>query len=152
MIDMVIDSTIFDSLLAQAGESSRLRMNRDLRNSAEDGSQRMLNAILPGSHLPVHRHRASSETVVCLKGRLDEVFYEVVEECEAVETSRCVDYARKRVVREVDRVHLEADGDVRMVVIPKGAWHTVEVLEPCVIFESKDGRYEPLGEEDMISL
>ena len=89
---MVIDSTIFDSLLAQAGESPRLRMNRDLRNSAEDGSQRMLNAILLGSHLPVHRHRASSETVVCLKGRLDEVFSEVVEECEAMETSRCVDY------------------------------------------------------------
>ena len=52
--------------------------------------------------------------------------------------------------REVDRVHLDADGEVRMVVIPKGAWHTVEVFEPCVIFESKDGRYEPRGEEDMI--
>ena len=131
---MVIDSTIFDSLLAQAAESPRLRMNRDLRNSAEDGSQRMLNAIMPGSPLPVHRHMASSETVVCLKGRLDEVFYE------------CVDGG----VREVDRVHLDADGEVRMVVIPKGAWHTVEVFEPCVIFESKDGRYEPQSPEDMI--
>ena len=111
-------------------------MNEDLRNSPEDGSQRMLNAILPGSLLPVHRHRASSETVVCLRGRLDEVFYDVVDET----------------IREVERVHLDANGDVRMVVIPKGAWHTVEVFEPSVIFESKDGKYEPQSPEDVFTV
>lgn len=123
-------------MLAEAAESPRLRMNKDLRNSPEDGSQRMLNAILPGSPLPIHRHRASSETVVCLKGRLDEVFYDVVDET----------------IREVERVHLDANGDVRMVVIPKGAWHTVEVFEPSVIFESKDGKYEPQSPEDVFTV
>ncbi len=72
---MMITQALLDGLTAKAKVSPRLRMNYDLRNSAEDGSQRMLNAIEPGSPLPVHRHRHSSETVVCLRGRLQEVFY-----------------------------------------------------------------------------
>ncbi len=83
---MIIDKDVLDNLSAQAKASPRLRMNYDLRNSAADGSQRMLNAIEPGSPLPIHRHRHSSETVVCLRGRLQEVFYnEAGEETEVIE-------------------------------------------------------------------
>ena len=58
---MIFDKTVLDTLTAQAKESPRLRMNLDLRNSPEDGSQRMLNALEPGTVLPIHRHRTTSE-------------------------------------------------------------------------------------------
>ena len=129
---MIIDQTILDNLSAQAKASPRLRRNLDLRNSASDGSQRMLNAIEPGSPLPIHRHRRSSETVVCLRGYLRELFYndagEVTEAIDLVPGSDCV-----------------------ALNIPLGQWHTVEVLESCtVILECKDGAYEPAGEEDIL--
>ena len=76
---MKITQALLDSLTEQAKASPRLRMNYDLRNSAEDGSQRMLNAIEPGSPLPIHRHRHTSETVVCLRGRLVWEFYDELE-------------------------------------------------------------------------
>ena len=130
---MIIDSKLFDDLTAQAKASPRLRMNYDLRNSATDGSQRMLNAIEPGSPLPIHRHTKSSETVVCLRGRLQEVFYnEAGEKTEVIE--------------------LSPDGPVVALNIPIGQWHTVRVLESgTVILECKDGSYEPLGEEDVLT-
>ncbi len=129
---MIITQTLLDELTAQAKASPRLRMNYDLRNSAEDGSQRMLNAIEPGSPLPVHRHRSSSETVVCLRGRLQEVFYnEEGEETEVIE--------------------LTPNGPVVALNIPIGQWHTVRALESrTVILECKDGKYEPLREEDVL--
>jgi len=129
---MKITQALLDELTAKAKASPRLRMNYDLRNSAEDGSQRMLNAIEPGSPLPIHRHRHSSETVVCLRGRLQEVFYnEAGEKTEVIE--------------------LSPDGPVVALNIPIGQWHTVRVLESgTVILECKDGKYEPLGEEDAI--
>lgn len=130
---MKITQTLLDELTAQAKASPRLRMNYDLRNSAEDGSQRMLNAIEPGSPLPVHRHRSSSETVVCLRGRLQEVFYnEEGEETEVIE--------------------LIPNGPVVALNIPIGQWHTVRALESrTVILECKDGKYEPLREEDVLN-
>ena len=76
---MKITQALLDELTAQAKASPRLRMNMDLRNSAEDGSQRMLNAIEPGSPLPIHRHQKTSETVVCLRGRLVWEFYDELE-------------------------------------------------------------------------
>ena len=107
-------------------------MNYDLRNSAADGSQRMLNAIEPGSPLPIHRHMKSSETVVCLRGHLREVFYD-----EAGEVSEVFD--------------LRPGGECVALNIPIGPWHTVEVLESgTVILECKDGGYEPLGDEDIL--
>ena len=129
---MIIDSKLLDDLMAQAQASPRLRMNYDLRNSAADGSQRMLNAIEPGSPLPIHRHTKSSETVVCLRGRLQEVFYnEAGEKTEVIE--------------------LSPDGPVVALNIPIGQWHTVRVLESgTVILECKDGKYEPLGEGDVM--
>ena len=108
-------------------------MNRDLRNSAEDGSQRMLNAIEPGSPLPIHRHRYSSETVVCLRGHLRELFYD-------------------REGRLTDSIDLIPNGPVVALNIPLGKWHTVEVLESgTVILECKDGAYEPLAPEDILA-
>ena len=128
---MKITQALLDELTAKAKASPRLRMNYDLRNTPEDGSQRMLNAIEPGTVMPIHRHR-SSETVVCLRGRLQEVFYnEAGEKTEVIE--------------------LSPDGPVVALNIPIGQWHTVRVLESgTVILECKDGKYEPLGEEDAI--
>ena len=131
---MKITQELLDGLTARAKESPRLRMNLDLRNSPEDGSQRMLNAIEPGSPLPVHRHMKSSETVVCLRGHLREVFYD-----DAGQVTEAIDLA-------------PGSGCVALN-IPIGQWHTVEVLESgTVILECKDGGYEPLGEEDVMEV
>ena len=124
---------LLDDLTAQAKASPRLRMNRDLRNSAADGSQRMLNAIEPGSPLPIHRHRHSSETVVCLRGHLRELFYD-------------------KEGRLTDSIDLMPNGPIVALNIPFGKWHTVEVLESgTVILECKDGAYEPLAPEDILA-
>lgn len=131
---MKITQVLLDNLTAKAKESPRLRMNMDLRNSAEDQSQRMLNAIEPGSPLPIHRHMKSSETVVCLRGHLREVFYndagEVTEVIDLAPNSECV-----------------------ALNIPIGQWHTVEVLESgTVILESKDGAYQPLSPDEIMEV
>ena len=132
---MKITQAIMDELTAQAKASPRLRMNRDLRNSAEDQSQRMLNALEPGTPLPIHRHRKSSETVVCLRGRLVEEFYDELERT-------CT-----------EAIELSPNGPVVALNIPIGQWHTVRVLESgTVILECKDGAYEPLGPEDILTL
>lgn len=129
---MKITQTLLDELTAAAKASPRLRMNYDLRNSDVDGSQRMLNAIEPGSPLPIHRHRHSSETVVCLRGRLQEVFFD--------ETGN-----------ETDVIELMAGGVCLALNIPKGQWHTVRALETgTVIMECKDGAYVPLGKDDVM--
>ena len=124
---MLIDNKLLDSLFEQAKVSERKRMNYDLRTSAEDTSQRMLNALLPGTVVPIHRHEDTTETVICLKGRLEEIIYEEV--------------VRKVSFKEVSR-HLicPAEG-LYGVQVPAGAWHTIHVIEPSVIFEAKDGGY-----------
>ena len=130
---MKITQALLDSLTEQAKASPRLRMNLDLRNSADDQSQRMLNAIEPGSPLPIHRHRKSSETVVCLRGRLIEEFYDDLERT-------CT-----------DRIELSPNGPVVALNIPAGQWHTVQSLESgTVIMEVKDGPYEPLSDVDIL--
>ena len=138
---MLIDNKLLDSLFEQAKVSERKRMNYDLRTSAEDTSQRMLNALLPGTVVPIHRHEDTTETVVCLKGRLEEIIYEEVVEYSREETSRTEEVVRKVSFKEVSR-HLicPADG-LYGVQIPAGAWHTVQVIEPSVIFEAKDGKF-----------
>ena len=131
---MKITREILDSLTSQSKSSPRLRMNMDLRNSPEDRSQRMLNAIEPDSPLPVHRHMASSETVVCLRGHLRELYYNDVGEV-------------------VEAIDLTPGGDVAALCIPAGQWHTVEVLESgTVILECKDGPWTPLAPEDVLSI
>ena len=116
-------------------DSSRLRCNLDLRNSQEDGSQRMLNAIELGSPLPIHRHKYTSETVVCLRGRFVEEFYD---ELALVCT---------------DAIELTPGGPNFLVNVPACQWHTVRALESgSVLLEMKDGKYEPLGPEDILNL
>ena len=130
---MVIDSALLDKLTAQAHESPRLRMNMDLRNSASDSSQRMLNAIEPGSVVPIHRHQKTSETVVVLRGRVVEEYYDDLERmCTAT-------------------YDLAAGGPICALNIPAGQWHTLRALDPgTVILEMKDGPYEPIQECDIL--
>ena len=110
-------------------------MNLDLRNSDSDSSQRMLNAIEPGSPLPIHRHKDTSETVVCLRGRLVWEFYDELE----------------RICTE--RIELSPNGQVVALNVPAGQWHTVKALESgSVILEMKNGPYEPQGPEDILTL
>ena len=130
---MKITQTLLNDLTAKAKESPRLRMNLDLRDSAEDTSQRMLNAIEPGSPLPIHRHQKSSETVVCLRGRLVEEYYDELE----------------RICTE--RIELSPNGPVVALNIPAGQWHTARALESgTVIMEMKDGKYEPTSPVDIL--
>lgn len=129
---MLINNEFINTLLAQAKESSRLRQHYDLRNSAADTSQRMLNALLPGTEVPIHRHEETAETVVCLMGKLEEVMYEEIQ-----------DSSGERTFREVSRQLLSPQEGLYGMQIPAGVWHTVHVIEPSVIFEAKDGVYMP---------
>lgn len=140
---MVIDNKLLDSLFEQAKSSSRLRMNYDLRTTTRDTSQRMLNALMPGTEVPIHRHEETSETVVCLCGRLEEIIYEVVVEYVQDETSRTGEVMRKQTFKEVERHLLCPAEGVYGMQIPAGTWHTIRVLDPSVIFEAKDGAFRP---------
>ena len=144
---MEINKELLDNLFEQAKENPRLRQNLDLRTSSADTSQRMLNALLPGTVVPIHRHEDTTETVVCLCGKMDEVIYEevVTYDKAAPDTMPmgmdAQDVTHKMEYREVQRIRLcPAEGKYGCQV-PKGAWHTVEVIEPSVIFEAKDGAY-----------
>ena len=139
---MEIDKVFLEGLLEKAAESPRLRQNFDLRTSEGDTSQRMLNALQPGTEVPIHRHEDTTETVVCLKGRLEEIIYEEVVEYVCEQTSRTEEVMQKRGFKEMARYLLcPAEGRYGLQ-IPKGAWHTIRVLEPSVIFEAKDGAYK----------
>ena len=132
---MKISQPLLDKLTDEAKASPRLRMNYDLRNSDADHSQRMLNAIEPGSQLPIHRHQKTSETMVCLRGRLQ---VELYDEFERICTDSFV---------------IEPNGVNVAVSIPIGKWHTVQALDSgTCILEMKDGVYEPLQDVDILSL
>lgn len=149
---MKMDKAFLDGLLVQAQANPRLRQHYDLRTSEADTSQRMMNALLPNTEVPIHRHEDTSETVVCLCGRLDEVIYEEVDALlspltadEAAAFDRGMDaqeVTQEKRFREVQRIRLcPAEGQYGCQ-IPQGAWHTIEVMEPSVIFEAKDGAYK----------
>jgi cupin fold WbuC family metalloprotein len=126
---MIIDHHTLDALTAQAKASPRLWMNLDLRNSPEDLSQRMLNAIEPGTVMHIHRHRTSSETVVCLRGNFVEYFYD---------DSGALTAAIDMIPR----------GNV--LNVPIGQWHNLESLKSgTVLLECKDGPWAQLGEEEV---
>ena len=130
---MIITNELLDDLSARAKASPRLRMNLDLRNSPSDGSQRMLNALEPGTVMPIHRHLSSSETVAILRGKICWHFY---------------DDSGK----ETESVVLDAHGELRCLNVEKGRWHSLECLESgSVLFECKDGAYAPLGEGEVMS-
>jgi len=127
---MVINKEILDKLSAQAKASPRLRMNLDLRNSPSDGSQRMLNALEPGTVMPVHRHLGSSETVICLRGHFEEYLYD--DNGVLIET-----------------IDMRPGG--ALVNVPAGQWHSLRCLESgTVLFEAKDGPWKPLGEGEIM--
>lgn len=127
----MIDKEFLEGLLLQAEDNPRKRVNYDMRTSPEDGSQRMLNAMLPGTEVAIHRHPISNENVILITGRMDEVLYEEVE-------GRLV---------EKERFHLCPKEGIYGCQVPKGVWHTVEVIEPSVIYEAKDGKYGEDGSE-----
>ena len=130
---MKITQAIMDDLTAKAKASPRRRMNMDLRNGSDDQSQRMLNAIEPDSVVPIHRHQKSSETVVCLRGRVVEEYYDELE----------------RICTEA--IELTPNGPVVAINIPAGQWHTIRSLESgSVILEMKDGRFEPIQDCDVL--
>ena len=131
---MTIDNKLLDVLSEEARKSPRLRMNYDMRNSAEDKSQRMLNAIEPGTELPIHRHRNTSETCFVIRGVAEEIFYD--------------DHGK-----ETERVLMKAGSECVGVNIETGRWHKIVSLESgTVIFEAKDGAYEPLTAEDILNV
>lgn len=131
---MVIDKNILDNLTAQAKSSPRLRMAMDLRNTPEDGSQRMLNALEPGTVMPIHRHLESSESVVLLRGKIKWIFYD--EEG-----------------NETESIILDANGEPRMLNAEQGRWHSLVCLESgSVLFECKNGAYHPLRENEIMNI
>lgn len=125
---MEINKDLLDNLFEQAKGNPRLRQNLDLRTSSADTSQRMLNALLPGTVVPIHRHPQSTESVFLLCGKIVEVI--------------CDENGN-----EIERIHLDPSVGNYGCVVPQGAWHTVEVLEPSVIYEAKDGKYGEDGSE-----
>lgn len=145
---MEFNKDFLGKLFEQATMNPILRQSFDLRTSSADTSQRMLNALLPGTVVPIHRHEDTTETVVCLCGKLDEVIYEEVVTYENSSSNAMPmgmdskDVVRKVEYREVQRIHLCPAEAKYGCQIPKGAWHTVEVIEPSVIFEAKDGAYK----------
>ena len=138
----LINDELLEALHEEAYGSERLRQNFDMRTTAEDGSQRMLNVMEPGTHVPIHRHLKTSESVICLEGCLDWVFYE---ELPGVDTGGPVHdgetAADETQFKEVARERVCPREKLYGIQVPKGAWHSIEVYEPSTIFEAKDGKY-----------
>ena len=129
---MIIDQKFLDDLSAQAKANPRLRQAYDLRTTQEDGSQRILNAVEPGTILPIHRHRNSTETIVVLRGKVVQHYYN--------------DNGEK-----IASYELATNTAQVAMSVPVGQWHALESLEEgSVIFECKDGTYEPLSDEDVL--
>lgn len=129
---MLLDNRLLDEIEVKAAESPRLRMNYNLHDSLEAKAQRLINVLLPGTVIPVHRHRNTSETYVLLRGRIVVLFYNDAEEV-------------------VNRFELDTSSGNFGVHIPQGQWHGMEVLEPSAILEVKDGPYSPIAPEDILS-
>jgi len=127
---MVIDKKILDELTERAKASERQRANLDLRNSSDDLSQRMLNALEPGTVMPIHRHKSTSETCICIRGHFEEYFYD-----EKGNLTETIDMVPGGVVLNIE----------------KGQWHSLKCLESgTVLFEAKDGPYRPLEEDEIL--
>ena len=128
---MILDDTLLDGLEAKAVQSPRLRMNLNLHDSLEAPAQRLLNALEPGTAIPIHRHRHTFETYVLLRGRMFVVFYDSMGGA-------------------IERFLLDPNAGKYGIHIPAGQWHAVEVIEPSVILEVKDGPYMPIRPEDTL--
>lgn len=129
---MVIDNKLLDKVSAEAKESPRLRMNYNFHQSLEDKCHRMLNAVEPGTVMPIHRHKGTSETCVCIRGHFEEYFYD---ENGAL----------------TDTIDMLPGGT--MLNIEKGQWHSLRCLESgTILLEAKDGPYHPLEEDEALSV
>lgn len=138
----LIDNNLLSDLHTKARESDRLRMNFDLRTSRADTSQRMLNALQPGTHVPIHRHLKTSETVICLEGCLDWVFYDELPNMDAGGPIHDGESAQDETYFvEIARFRVCPREGIFGVQVPQAAWHSVIVHEPSTIFEAKDGAY-----------
>lgn len=129
---MLLDKQLLDQLSKSASENPRLRASFDLRNTDKDSSQRMLNAMQPGTILPIHRHPFTAETLIMIRGSVCQKFYNEKGEI-------------------TDIFVLKAGGDCAALQIPAGQFHSLECLEPnTIIFEAKDGSYMPVSAEDIL--
>ncbi len=128
---MIINDELLNKVTAEAEASPRLRMNFNLHESLDAKAQRLINVLLPGTPLPIHRHKHTAETYVLLRGKMFVIFYDDLG-------------------GQVERYLLDPAQGNYGVQIPKGQWHTVEVIEPSAILEVKDGPYTPLQPEDML--
>lgn len=128
---MIIDNNLLDEVTAEAKNSPRLRMNFNLHDSLDAKAQRLINVLLPGTTIPIHRHRHTAESYVLLRGRMFVVFYDDMG-------------------GQIERILLDPTIGNYGVQIPAAQWHGVEVIEPSAIFEVKDGPYTPLEPEDII--
>lgn len=128
---MIINDELLDKVTAEAEESPCRRMNYNLHDSLDAKAQRLINVLLPGTVLPVHRHRHTAETYALLRGRMCVVFY-------------------NDMGAQTERFLLDPANGNYGVQIPKGQWHTIEVIEPSAILEVKDGPYAPIQPEDML--
>ena len=128
---MIIDNNLLDEVTAEAKNSPRLRMNFNLHDSLDARAQRLINVLLPGTTIPIHRHRHTAESYVLLRGRMFVVFYDDMG-------------------GQIERILLDPTIGNYGVKIPAGQWHGVEVIEPSAIFEVKDGPYTPLEPEDIL--
>ena len=136
---MIIDKKILDELTAKAKENPRLRCNLDMRNSAEDQSQRMLNALEPGTVMPIHRHKGSSETCICIRGHF------------GYTETRSDGTPDPKSFGIIETIDMYPGGPI--LNIEKGQWHSLKCLESgTVLFEAKDGPYEPLQDCDVLSV
>lgn len=127
---MILDDQLLDKVTAEAQASPRLRMNFNLHDSLDAKAQRLINVLLPGTILPIHRHRHTAETYVLLRGKMFVVFYD-------------------EMGAQVERFLLDPTVGNYGVQIPQGQWHTVEIIEPSAILEVKDGPYTPLAPDDV---
>lgn len=138
----LINDNLLSELHEKARTNERLRMNHDLRTTPEDTSQRMLNALEVGTHVPIHRHLKTSESVICLEGCLDWVFYEELPNMDAGGPIHNGEVAAdESCFQEVARFRICPREKKYGIQIPQGIWHSIEVHEPSTIFEAKDGAY-----------
>lgn len=141
-----IDKKFLSDLLAKAADNPRLRQNYDMRTSSDDNSQRMLNALLPSTVVPIHRHPHSTENVLLLQGKLIEILYEEDRLGDGFECGMDAQNATKRTrLGETVRIVLDSSTGSFGCIVPAGVWHSVEVLKPSVIYEAKDGNLARTG-------
>ena len=129
---MKLDKKLFSEIAEQAAASPRLRMHYDLRDSADENGQRMVNVLLPGTKSAIHRHTNTSEVVICIQGS-------------------CIERLYDDNGNETECITLTAGGEVPGLVIPTAVYHSLEATDAMsVIVEAKAGKYDPVKTEEFL--